>query len=83
MQRENNLYYMSAAQAIAADRFLTAMGPMIEDDRMMREVLSFIEHIKLRPQYPQITMPELEANGMPLHQAMDMLREKARIYYHA
>ena len=32
-----------------------------------------------RSQYPQITIPELEANGMPLHQAMDMLREKARL----
>ncbi len=72
---------MSAAQTIAADRFLAAMGSMIEDDRMMSEVLGFIELMKQRPQYPQITIPELEANGMPLHQAMDKLREKARVYY--
>ena len=33
---------MSAAQAIASSRFLTAMGPMIEDEKKMNSVLSYI-----------------------------------------
>ena len=33
---------MSAAQAIASSRFLTAMGPMIKDEKMMNTVLSYI-----------------------------------------
>ena len=73
---------MSAAQAIATSRFLTAMGPMIEDEQKMNEVLEYIESIKIRPLCEQITMEELERNGMPLHKAMNQLREKARAYYH-
>lgn len=74
---------MSAAQAVASRRFLRAMGPMIEDEKKMTEVLEYIESIKLRPIHQQITMSQLEENGMPLHQAMDQLREKARAYYQA
>ena len=40
---------MSAAQAIASNRFLKAMGPMIEDEQKMNEVLEYIESIKIRP----------------------------------
>ena len=72
---------MSAAQAIASSRFLNAMGSMVEDEQRLNEVLEYIESIKMRPLREQITMDELEKNGMPLHQAMDQLREKARAYY--
>ena len=74
---------MSAAQAIASSRFLTAMGPMIEDEQKMNEVLEYIESIKAQQLYPQITPEELSENSMPLHQAMDKLREKARAFYRA
>lgn len=74
---------MSAAQAIATSRFLTAMGPMIEDEQKMNEVLEYIESIKIKPLYPRITQEELAKNSMPLHQAMDKLREKARAFYQA
>ena len=74
---------MSAAQVIASNRFLTAMGPMIADEQKMNEIMAYIEYIKLRPVPPQITMDELEANGMPLDQAMNQLREKARKFYQA
>jgi len=74
---------MSAAQAIASSRFLTAMGPMIEDDEKMNEVIAYIESIKIQPIYPRITKADLEKNGMPLHQAMDKLRDKARAFYQA
>ena len=74
---------MSAAQAIASRRFLRAMGPMIEDEKKMMEVLNYIESIKVRPVYQQISMSQLEENAMLLHQAMDQLREKARAYYQA
>ena len=74
---------MSAAQAIASDRFLTAMGPMIEDEAKLNQVLKYIESIKVSPLLPQITQEELDRNGMPLHQAMDQLREKARVFYQA
>ena len=40
---------MSAAQAIASSRFLTAMGPMIEDEARMNAVLEYIESIKVQP----------------------------------
>lgn len=40
---------MSSAQAIASSRFLTAMGPMIEDDAKMNAVLEYIESIKVQP----------------------------------
>jgi len=33
---------MSAAQAIASSRFLTAMGPMIKDEQKMNTVLNYI-----------------------------------------
>ena len=39
---------MSAAQAIASSRFLNAMGPMIEDEQKMNEVLAYIESIKIQ-----------------------------------
>ena len=74
---------MSAAQAIASDRFLTAMGPMIEDEAKLNQVLKYIESIKVSPLLPQITQEELDRNGMPLHQAMEQLREKARVFYQA
>ena len=74
---------MSAAQAIASSRFLTAMGPMIEDEAKLNQVLEYIESIKVRPLLPQTTMEELNKHGMPLHQAMEQLREKARVYYKA
>ena len=74
---------MSAAQAIASRRFLRAMGSMVEDEERLNEVLEYIESIKIRPLCEQITMEELEKNGMPLHQAMNQLREKARTFYQA
>jgi hypothetical protein len=74
---------MSTAQAIASSRFLTAMGPMIKDEKKMNAVLEYIESIKIQPLHKQITMEELDKNGMPLHQAMDKLREKAREFYQA
>ena len=74
---------MSAAQAIASSRFLTAMGSMIEDEAKLNQVLEYIESIKIHPLLPQTTMEELNKNGMPLHQAMDQLREKARAFYQA
>jgi len=49
----------------------------------IHKVLEYIESIKVRPLHPQTTMEELNRNGMPLHQAMDQLREKARAYYQA
>ncbi len=33
---------MSSAQAIASSRFLTAMGPMIKDEKKMNTVLNYI-----------------------------------------
>ena len=74
---------MSAAQAIASSRFLTAMGPMVEDEARLNAVLEYIESIKESPLLPQITQEELDKHGMPLNQAMDQLREKARLFYQA
>ena len=46
---------MSAAQAIASSRFLTAMGPMIEDEKKMNAMLEYIESIKVSPLRVQAT----------------------------
>ena len=37
---------MSAAQAIASSRFLSAMGPMIEDEQKMNRVLNYIVSLR-------------------------------------
>lgn len=74
---------MSTLQAVASNRFLTAMGLMIEDTVAMNRVMSYIEWMKQPTNTPQITMYELEKNGMLLHEAMNKLREKARAYYQA
>ena len=74
---------MNAAQAIASDQFLTAMGPMIEDKKAMQQVLFYINNMRRKAELPTITIEEAEQHGMPLHQAMDKLREKARVFYQA
>ena len=37
---------MSAAQAIASERFLAAMGPMIADEQKMNRVLNYIVSLR-------------------------------------
>ena len=72
---------MTAIQTQASRQFLTAMGPMVENQAAMQQVLYYIEWMKHQPAIPTITMDELEQNGMPLSVAMNQLREKARLYY--
>ena len=56
---------MSAAQAIATSRFLTAMGPMIEDEQKMNAVLEYIESIKIRPLHRSISIdPNFKSKPM-------------------
>ena len=56
---------MSAAQAIASSRFLTAMGPMIEDEAKLNQVLVYIESIKVRPLRRQISIdPDYKSKPM-------------------
>ena len=56
---------MSAAQAIASSRFLTAMGPMIEDEAKLNQVLEYIESIKVRPLRRQISIdPDYKSKQM-------------------
>jgi hypothetical protein len=56
---------MSAAQAIASSRFLNAMGPMIEDEQKMNEVLAYIESIKIQPiQRPLSIDPDFKNKPM-------------------
>ena len=40
---------MNAAQVMASSRFIAAMGPMIEDEQKLNEVLAYIESIKTQP----------------------------------
>ena len=54
---------MSAAQAIASSRFLTAMGPMIEDEQKMNEVLEYIESIKMQSLRKQLRWKNLTKEG--------------------
>ena len=56
---------MSAAQAIASERFLAAMGPMIADEQKMNEVLAYIESIKIQPlQRPLSIDPDFKNKPM-------------------
>ena len=56
---------MSAEQAIASSRFLTAMGPMIKDEKKMNEVLAYIESIKIQPlQRPLSIDPDFKNKQM-------------------
>lgn len=56
---------MSAAQAIASDRFLTAMGPMIEDEAKLNQVLKYIESIKVSPLRRPISIdPDFKSKPM-------------------
>ena len=52
---------MSAAQAIASSRFLTAMGPMIEDEQKMNTVLSYIISLRADGTPCQFTEQEIVA----------------------
>ena len=72
---------MTAVQTRASKQFISAMGSMVENPSAMEQVLYYIEWLKQQHEAPMITMEELEQNGMPLHVAMDKLREKARAYY--
>jgi len=59
------------------------MGSMVENQSAMEQVLCYIEWLKRPSNLPMITVEELEKNGMPLHVAMDKLRDKARTFYQA
>ena len=74
---------MTAVQTRASKQFISAMGSMVENPSAMEQVLCYIELMKQQAAPSVITMEELEKNGMPLHVAMDKLREKARAYYQA
>ena len=52
---------MSVAQAIASSRFLTAMGPMIEDEKKVAAVMRFI--VSLRDAKPFID-PDFKSKPM-------------------
>ena len=66
---------MSAAQAMASQQFLDAMGPMIYDERQVTRVVSLIDYMRRNEaQLPLITEEELQ-DSMPLDVAMNKLRE--------
>ena len=70
---------MTAVQTQASKQFLAAMGPMVEDKAAMQQVLLYISTMRRQTELLMMTIEEAEQHGMPLHEAMDRLREKARI----
>jgi hypothetical protein len=52
---------MSAVEAIASSRFLTAMGPMIKDEKKMNSVLSYIIALRADKAPCQFTEQEIVA----------------------
>ena len=74
---------MTAVQTQASKQFLAAMGPMVEDEAAMQQVLFYISTMRRQTELPMMTIDEADQHGMPLHEAMDRLREKARIFYQA
>lgn len=73
---------MSTAQLQATKRFLEAMGPMVNDEKKMRQVIFFINSMRKETVLPQMSFEELE-KYVPLDVAFDKLRDKARKYYAA
>ena len=71
---------MSTAQLQATERFLEAMGPMVNDEKKMQQVIFFINSMRKEHVLPQMSFEELE-ECMPLDVAFDKLRDKARKYY--
>ena len=71
---------MSTAQLQATERFLEAMGPMVNDEKKMRQVIFFINSMRKETVLPQMSFEELE-ECVPLDVAFDKLRDKARKYY--
>lgn len=73
---------MSTAQLQATERFLEAMGPMVNDEKKMQQVIFFINSMRNEQVLPRMSFEELE-ECMPLDVAFDKLRGKAREYYAA
>ena len=73
---------MSTAQLQATERFLEAMGPMVNDEKKMQQVIFFINSMRKEQVLPQMSFEELE-ECVPLDVAFDKLRDKARNYYTA
>ena len=71
---------MSTAQLQATERFLEAMGPMVNDEKKMQQVIFFINSMRKEQVLPQMSFEELE-ECMPLDVAFGKLRDKARKYY--
>lgn len=71
---------MSTAQLQATERFLEAMGPMVNDEKKMQQVIFFINSMRKETVLPQMSFEELE-KYVPLDVAFDKLRDKARKYY--
>lgn len=73
---------MSTAQLQATERILEAMGPMVNDEKKMQQVIFFINSMRKETVLPQMSFEELE-KYVPLDVAFDKLRDKARKYYAA
>ena len=71
---------MSTAQLQATERFLEAMGPMVNDEKKMQQVIFFINSMRKEQVLPQMSFEELE-ECVPLDVAFDKFRDKARKYY--
>ena len=71
---------MSTAQLQATERFLEAMGPMVNDEKKMQQVIFFINSMRNEQVLPRMSFEELE-KYVPLDVAFDKLRDKARKYY--
>ena len=65
---------MSTAQLQATERFLEAMGPMVNDEKKMRQVIFFINSMREETVLPQMSFEELE-KYVPLDVAFDKLRD--------
>ena len=67
---------MSAAQAIASERFITAMGPMIFEEQKMEQVIRYINSL-----HPQATISQEKFDSLRTIDELDAHLE-ARIRNH-
>jgi len=69
---------MSAAQAMASQQFLTAMGPMIYESQKMEKVLLYIHSMQ-----HDATISEEKWNGLHTIDELDAhLESRIREHYH-
>jgi len=72
---------MSAAQILASERFITAMGPMVNDEQKITQVVRFIS--LMRDGEYQTISDEDFAKLIPAEMMFSELKQMVHKFYHS